>query len=250
METHSFEHPTVVSPAEWLAARRELLREEKELTKLRERLAARRRALPWEKVDQPYLFESPTGPVTLPELFEGRSQLIVYHFMFGPGWDEGCKSCSYVSDHLAPAVVHLQARDVAFAAISHAPLTEFTPFKQRMGWSFNWVSSHGSDFNSDYHVSFTPEEMAQGEVYYNYGMMAFPVEEAPGVSVFARTPDGAVYHTYSTYSRGLEPLIGTYTLLDLVPKGRDEDPDNTMSWLRHHDRYDHSPAVAASQALA
>jgi predicted dithiol-disulfide oxidoreductase (DUF899 family) len=250
MKAHSFEHPTVVSSAEWLTARRELLREEKELTKLRERLAARRRALPWEKVDQPYPFESPAGPVTLAELFEGRSQLIVYHFMFGPGWEEGCKSCSYVSDHLAPAVVHLQARDVAFAAISHAPLAEFAPFKERMGWSFNWVSSHGSDFNRDYQVSFTPEEMAQGEVYYNYGRRAFPVEEAPGLSVFARTPDGAVYHTYSTYSRGLEPLIGTYTLLDLVPKGRDEEPENTMSWVRYHDRYDHSAAVAASQALA
>lgn len=250
MKTHSFEPPTVVSSAEWLTARRELLREEKELTKLRERLAARRRELPWEKVDQPYVFESSAGPVTLAELFEGHSQLIVYHFMFGPGWDEGCKSCSFVSDHLAPAVVHLQARDVAFAAISHAPLAEFAPFKQRMGWAFNWVSSHGGDFNRDYHVSFTAEELAQGEVTYNYGMMAFPVEEAPGLSVFARTPDGAVYHTYSTYSRGLEPLIGTYTLLDLVPKGRDEDPEATMSWLRHHDRYDHSPAVTAGQALA
>lgn len=248
MNTHSFEHPTVVSAAEWLTARRELLHEEKELTKLREQLAARRRTLPWEKVAQPYVFESPIGPVTLAELFEGHSQLIVYHFMFGPGWEQGCKSCSFVSDHLAPTVVHLQARDVAFAAVSHAPLAELAPFRERMGWSFNWVSSHGNDFNRDYHVSFTAQEMARGEVYYNYGMRAFPVEEAPGLSVFARTPDGAVYHTYSTYGRGLEALIGTYTLLDLAPKGRDEDPENPMSWVRHHDHYDPSVTVLAGQA--
>jgi predicted dithiol-disulfide oxidoreductase (DUF899 family) len=237
MKTNSFENPTVVSPEKWLAARRELLRAEKEFTKLRDRLAARRRELPWVRVDKPYVFESPSGRVTLADLFEGRSQLIVYHFMFGPGWEEGCKSCSYVSDHLAPAVVHLQARDVAFAAISHAPLGEIAPFKQRMGWSFNWVSSHGTDFNRDYHVSFTAEELARGKVYYNYGMTEFPVEEAPGLSVFARAANGEVYHTYSTYGRGLDQLIGTYTLLDLVPKGRDEDPEATMSWVRYHDRY-------------
>ena len=245
MNTHSFETPTVVSPETWLAARRELLREEKEFTKLRERLAARRRELPWEKIEKSYVFESPTGPVRIADLFEGRSQLIVYHFMFGPGWEEGCKSCSYVSDHLAAAVVHLQARDVSFAAISHAPLAEFAPFKERMGWTFNWVSAHGSDFNRDFHVSFTPEELAQGKVYYNYRMMEFPSEEAPGLSVFARTKNGDIFHTYSTYSRGLDALIGTYTLLDLVPKGRDEDPEATMSWVRYHDRY-HQPADAVA----
>jgi predicted dithiol-disulfide oxidoreductase (DUF899 family) len=239
MKTNSFENPTVVSPEKWLAARRELLREEKEYTKVRDRLAARRRELPWVKVDKPYVFESPTGPVSLADLFEGRSQLIVYHFMFGPGWEEGCKSCSYVSDHLAAAVVHLQARDVAFAAISHAPLAEIAPFKERMGWTFTWVSSHGNEFNRDYHVSFTAEEMAKGKVYYNYGMMEFPVEEAPGLSVFARATNGDVYHTYSTYGRGLDQLIGTYNLLDLVPKGRNEDPEAPMSWVRYHDRYDH-----------
>lgn len=246
MKTNPFENPTVVSQEKWLAARRELLREEKELTKLRDQLAARRRELPWVKLDKPYVFESPTGPVTLADLFEGRSQLIVYHFMFGPGWEEGCKSCSYVSDHLAPAVVHLKARDVSFAAVSHAPLAEFAPFKQRMGWAFNWVSSHGNDFNRDYHVSFTAEEMARGKVYYNYGMMEFPVEEAPGLSVFARTRSGDLYHTYSTYSRGLDSLIGTYTLLDLVPKGRDEGSDATMSWVRYHDRYEEPADVAAT----
>lgn len=239
MKTNSFENPTVVSPEKWLAARRELLREEKELTRLRDRLAARRRELPWIKVGKPYVFESPTGPVSLADLFDGRRQLIVYHFMFGPGWEEGCKSCSFVSDHLAPAVVHLQARDVAFAAISRAPIEEISPFKERMGWTFNWVSAHGNDFNHDYHVSFTAGELAKGKVCYNYAMMEFPLEEGPGLSVFARAMNGDICHTYSTYGRGVDQLIGTYTLLDLVPKGRDEDPEATMSWVRYHDRYDH-----------
>jgi len=247
MKSQTLSNPTIVSPEEWLAARREFLREEKELTRLRDKLAARRRELPWVKVDKAYTFESPGGPVSLADLFEGRSQLVVYHFMFGPGWEEGCKSCSYVSDHLAATVVHLKARDVAFAAISHAPLAEFAPFKQRMGWTFNWVSSDGSDFNYDYHVSFTAEEMAKGKVYYNYELMEFPMEEAPGLSVFAKDANGDIYHTYSTYGRGLDPLIGTYTVLDLVPKGRDENPDAPMSWVRYHDRYD-QPADALTPA--
>jgi predicted dithiol-disulfide oxidoreductase (DUF899 family) len=246
MKTNSFENPLVVSSEKWLAARRELLREEKEFTKLRDRLSARRRELPWVKVDKDYTFESPSGRVSLADLFEGRSQLVVYHFMLGPGWGEGCKSCSYVVDHLAPAVVHLHARDVAFAAISRAPLEEITPFKERMGWAFNWVSSHDSDFNHDYDVSFTAEELAQGKVNYNYSLTEFPVEEAPGLSVFARAANGEVYHTYSTYARGLDVLVGTYTLLDLVPKGRDEDPEATMNWLRHHDSYDQPANVVAT----
>jgi predicted dithiol-disulfide oxidoreductase (DUF899 family) len=246
MKNQIIQNPTVVSPEKWLAARRELLREEKELTRLRDRLAARRRELPWVKVDNAYTFESPNGRVSLADLFDGCSQLVVYHFMFGPGWEEGCKSCSFVADHLAPAVVHLRARDVAFAAVSHAPLTEFAPFKTRMGWTFNWVSAHGSDFNYDYHVSFTPEEMAKGKVYYNYTMMEFPAEEAPGLSVFAKDANGDVYHTYSTYSRGLDSLIGTYTVLDLVPKGRDENSDTTMIWVRYHDRYDQPSDAVAS----
>ncbi len=237
MKRNSFENPTVVSRETWLAERRELLREEKKLTTLREQLAARRRELPWVKVDKTYAFEGSDGRVTLADLFAGRRQLVVYHFMFGPGWEEGCKSCSYVSDHLAPTVVHLQARDVAFAAISHAPLAEFAPFRKRMGWTFNWVSSYGSDFNRDYHVSFTPEEIARGKVNYNYTLMDFPVEEAPGLSVFAKDSQGGVHHTYSMYSRGLDQLIGTYTVLDLVPKGRDEDGNATMSWVRYHDSY-------------
>lgn len=245
MKTNSFTPPTIVSPEQWLAARRALLREEKELTQLRQRLADRRRTLPWVRVEKSYRFTAPSGPVTLADLFDGHGQLIVYHFMLGPGWEQGCKSCSFVADHLAPAVVHLRARDVAFAAISHAPLQEITPFKQRMGWAFNWVSSHGSDFNHDFQVSFTAEELAQGRVYYNYGLREFPMEEAPGLSVFARAANGDIFHTYSTYSRGLEALIGTYTLLDLVPKGRDEDPESTMDWVRHHDRYENPTTASA-----
>src|SRR4051812_13231283 len=204
MKSNSFENPTIVSSDQWLAARREMLREEKEFTKLRDRLAARRRELPWVKVDKPYVFESPSGPASLADLFGPHSQLIVYHFMFGPGWEEGCKSCSFVSDHLEPAVVHLAARDVAFAAISHAPLAEFAPFHQRMGWSFNWVSAHGNGFNQDFHVSFTPAEIADGKkVDYNFRLTDVPVEELPGLSVFAKDGSGTIYHTYSTYSRGL-----------------------------------------------
>ncbi len=238
MNTPSFENPNVVSPEKWLAARRELLHAEKQLTKSRDKLAALRRELPWVKINKDYIFDSPRGPVRLADLFEGRSQLVVYHFMLGTGWGEGCKACSYVSDHLNPAVVHLKARDVAFAAISHAPLAEITPFKERMGWTFNWVSAHDNDFNRDYHVSFTADEIDKGKVYYNYGLQEFPMEEAPGLSVFARTKNGDIYHTYSTYSRGLDQFIGTYTLLDVVPKGRAEDPEANMSWLRYHDSYD------------
>jgi len=237
MKNQTTTNPVIVSPEKWLAARRELLREEKAYTKQRERLTALRRELPWVKVTQDYTFDSPAGRVSLADLFDGRSQLAVYHFMFGPGWGEGCKSCSYVADHLAPAVVHLQARDVSFAAISLAPLAELLPFKQRMGWGFNWVSAHGTDFNRDYHVSFTAEEIARGQVEYNYTLMDFPLEEAPGLSVFAQDANGDIYHTYSTYGRGLEQFMGAYTVLDLVPKGRAEDPEATMSWVRYHDSY-------------
>jgi predicted dithiol-disulfide oxidoreductase (DUF899 family) len=244
MKNQTNNQPNIVSAEAWIAARRELLREEKELTRSRDRLAARRRELPWVRVDKAYTFEAPDGRVSLADLFDGRSQLVVYHFMFGPGWEEGCKSCSYVSDHLAPAVVHLRARDVAFAAISLAPLAEFAPFKKRMGWEFTWVSSHGGDFNHDFHVSFTADEMARGRVEYNYSLMEFSSEEAPGLSVFALDAAGDIYHTYSTYGRGLDQFISTYSVLDLVPKGRNENPERTMEWLRHHDRYE--PAVAAS----
>jgi predicted dithiol-disulfide oxidoreductase (DUF899 family) len=245
MKTHSFEKPTVVSAEKWLAARRELLRHEKEFTRLQDEINARRRALPWVRVTKPYTFESPRGKVPLADLFAGRSQLIVQHFMLGPGWEEGCKSCSFMMDHFNPTVPHLKARDVAFAAISHAPLAEILPFKQRMGWDVNWVSSHGTGFNQDFHVSFTEEEIERGGVYYNYGKMDFPKTEAPGISVFARDAKGTVYHTYSTFGRGVEVVMTTYDLLDLVPKGRDEENDEYgMSWVRHHDRYDHVAAQA------
>lgn len=247
MKTHSFENHPVVSPTKWLAARRELLREEKELTRLRDRLAARRRDLPWVRLTKPYTFDSPGGRVSLADLFAGRSQLIVQHFMLGHGWEEGCKSCSFMMDHFNATVPHLKARDVSFAAVSHAPLAEILPFKARMGWSINWVSSHGTDFNFDFHVSFTAEEMAGGQVDYNYAKRPFPHEEAPGISVFARDAQGGLYHTYSTYGRGVEVVMATYHLLDLVPKGRNEEGlDYGMEWLRHHDRYEQAAdAVAA-----
>jgi predicted dithiol-disulfide oxidoreductase (DUF899 family) len=235
----SFEKPSVVTSAEWLAARLELLREEKELTRQRDALSARQRALPWVKIEKSYTFDSPCGRVTLADLFDGRSQLIVQHFMFGPGWEEGCKSCSFMLDHITPTAVHLKARDVSFATISHAPLAEILPFKQRMGWDVNWVSAHGTDFNSDFHVSFTPEEVAQGKVTYNFTLQDVPNNELPGMSVFVKDATGTVYHTYSTYGRGVEVVMTAYNLLDLVPKGRDEeDLDYGMAWVRHHDRYE------------
>lgn len=231
------DHP-VVSRNEWIAARRELLAKEKELTRLRDAVAAQRRALPWVRVDKSYAFEGPAGTQTLPELFAGRSQLVVYHFMFGPDWEEGCKSCSFVTDHFQGAIIHLAHRDVTLVAVSRAPLAKIEAFKRRMGWQHTWVSSHGSDFNYDYHVSFTPQELASGTAEYNYEKSRFPVEEAPGVSVFCKNANGAIYHTYSSYARGLDPLIGTYQYLDLVPKGRAEESESyPMAWVRHHDRY-------------
>ncbi len=228
----------VVSPKEWLAARKKLLQQEKDFTRQRDALSAARRALPWVKVDKDYVFEGPQGQASLAELFAGNSQLIVYHFMLGPGWGEGCMSCSYLADHFDGMLAHLNARDVSFAVVSRAPLKEIEPFKQRMGWGFRWVSSHGSDFNRDFHVSFTEEELAQEKAFYNFSAGGFPSEEAPGASVFFKDGDGQVFHTYSCYARGLDILIGTYNFLDLVPKGRDEDDlEWTMAWIRHHDRY-------------
>jgi predicted dithiol-disulfide oxidoreductase (DUF899 family) len=245
MKKNSLENPTVVSEDKWLAARRELLRKEKEYTNMGDSLAASRRELPWAKINKAYTFESPNGRVTLADLFEGRSQLMVQHFMLGPGWEEGCKACSFMMDHFNPTVVHLNARDVSFAAISHAPLNEILPFKARMGWAVNWVSSHGTDFNRDFHVSFTESEIARGGVDYNYTKMDFPKTEAPGISVFARDAEGTVYHTYSAYGRGVEVIMGTYHLLDLVPKGRDENGlEYSMEWMRHHDRYESAEPIA------
>jgi predicted dithiol-disulfide oxidoreductase (DUF899 family) len=235
--------PKIASRDEWLAARRELLAKEKRFTRLRDELAAERRALPWVPVDKSYVFDGPSGKETLSELFAGRSQLVVYHFMLGPGWKEGCPSCSLLSDHLDGSIVHLAARDVTLAVVSRAPYAEIAAFKARMGWRFPWVSAFGSDFNRDYHVSFSKEEVATGEFYYNYGMDGFPSEEAPGISVFAKDASGSIFHTYSSYARGGEPMIGAYHFLDMVPKGRDEAGlPWPMAWVRHHDRYGTSNA--------
>jgi len=228
----------IVSPHEWISAHKKLLAKEKESTRVRDQLAAERRALPWVKIEKNYVFDAPEGKVTLADLFGGRSQLVIYHFMFGPDWEEGCPSCSFVSDHIDGALPHLAARDVTVVMVSRAPLAKIEAFKKRMGWHFKWVSSYGNDFNADFHVSFTKDDMAQGKVNYNYTMQEFPSAEAPGLSVFYKDTKGKVFHTYSTYGRGLDPLVATYTILDLVPKGRDEDSlDLSMAWVRYHDRY-------------
>jgi len=228
----------IVSQDEWLVARKRLLAKEKESTRLHDQLARERRDLPWVKVKKDYVFEGPKGKVTLADLFDGRSQLVIYHFMFGPDWKEGCPSCSFLMDHANGAVPHLKARDVTFTAVSRAPLAKIETFKKRMGWQFPWVSSFENDFNTDFHVSFTKEEMAQGKVNYNYTLQEFPSQEAPGLSVFYKDGNGDIFHTYSAYARGAEPIVGAYMLLDMVPKGRDEDElDFSMAWVRHHDRY-------------
>ena len=234
----------VVSAAEWLAARKELLRKEKEFSKMRDQLSHPRRELPWEKVEKQYVFDGPKGKETLADLFHGKSQLMVYHFMLGPGWKEGCPSCSFISDHIDGSIPHLAARDVSLVVVSRAPLAEIQAFQKRMGWKFKWVSSHGSDFNFDYQVSRTAEELAKGEVYYNYAMQKFPSEERPGASVFYKDASGEIFHTYSTYGRGLDILIGAYNWLDLAPKGRDEEGlTHGMAWVRHHDKYGPDYAV-------
>jgi predicted dithiol-disulfide oxidoreductase (DUF899 family) len=229
--------PKIVSQAEWLAARKGFLTKEKEFSRLRDELSRQRRELPWEKVEKPYVFDGPGGKETLAGLFDRRSQLIVYHFMLGPGWREGCQSCSFLADHFDGAAVHLANRDVTLAVVSRAPLAEIEAFKKRMGWCFKWVSSFGSDFNFDYQVSATPEEKANGVANYNYEVTEFPSDERPGASVFCNNARGT-FHTYSSYGRGLDILIGTYNFLDIAPKGRDEAGlKYGMAWVRHHDKY-------------
>ena len=227
----------IVSEAEWLVARKDLLTREKEFSRQRDALSAARRNLPMVKIDKKYMFDGPNGKETLADLFEGRSQLIVYHFMLGPGWEEGCKSCSYLADHFDGANWHLPQRDVTFVVISRAPLSELQPYKKRMGWRFKWLSSFGNDFNFDYHVSATEEEKAKEKMFYNYRMDELISDEMPGLSVFFKDENGDVFHTYSTYARGLDMLVGAYNLLDFAPKGRDENPDSTMDWVRRHDEY-------------
>ena len=228
----------IVSRDEWLSARIAFLDKEKEFTRRRDQLSQERRELPWVKVDQEYQFDGPNGKETLSELFEGRSQLIVYHFMYGPDWEEGCPSCSFWADNFDNIVVHLNHRDITLIAVSRAQLDKLEAYKKRMGWSFKWVSSLDNDFNRDYHVSFSPDEMKKDELYYNYRLTKFSGDELPGISVFYRNKEGDVFHTYSCYSRGLDMLNGAYHYMDLVPKGRDEDSlPYTMAWLRRHDSY-------------
>ena len=233
----------IVSRGEWLEARKAHLAREKAFTRQRDELSRERRELPWVKVEKDYVFDGPHGKETLADLFGGKSQLIVYHFMFGPEWEEGCPYCSFLLDNTDGALVHLEQRDVTFVAVSRAPLSKIEAFKRRMGWRFKWVSSYGGDFNYDYHVSFTNDEMATGRIYYNFDTIDLQsvggTDELFGISVFCKTGDGDIFHTYSSYARGGDALLGTYQWLDLTPRGRDETGPrgNLTDWVKHHDRY-------------
>lgn len=229
----------VVSHERWTEARKDILRREKDFTRMRDELSAARRALPWERVEKPYVFQGPGGERTLAELFDGRRQLVVYHFMFGPDWEKGCKSCSFWADGFDGIPAHLAHRDVTFVAISRAPLAKLQAFARRMGWSFPWFSSGGCDFNFDYGVSFDERDAAEKRPTYNFGTQHPEGTEMPGVSCFICDDDGAVFHTYSTYGRGIDILNPAYAFLDVAPLGRDEDAlPFTMSWVRLHDEYD------------
>jgi predicted dithiol-disulfide oxidoreductase (DUF899 family) len=239
MTEKTIELPKLASRDEWLTARKELLKQEKELTRQRDALSAKRRELPWVRVEKEYVFDTPKGKQTLANLFDGRSQLVVNHFMLGPGWKEGCVGCSFGADHIEGALVHLEHHDVTVVVVSRAPLHEIEAYKKRMGWRFNWVSSYDSDFNYDYHVSFTKDDVTKGRVYYNFEMTEALIEELPGLSVFYKDAAGDIFHTYSSYARGAEELLGTYMVLDLTPKGRNETGPNhnLMDWVRRHDEY-------------
>jgi len=242
MATATSNMSKVVPTAEWVAARKKLLAKEKEFSRLRDELSRARREMPWERVEKDYVFEGPQGKESLADLFAGRSQLIVYHFMFGPGWPQGCPSCSFLADTFDGAAIHMAARDITFVVASRATLPEIQAFQKRMGWHFKWVSSNGSDFNFDYQVSARKEDIGKVKVYYNYEMVNFPSEERPGLSVFYKDEKGGVFHTYSTYMRGLDILITAYNFIDLTPKGRDEEGlPHSMAWVRHHDKYENTP---------
>ena len=229
--------PRVVSHGQWVAERVAFMAKEKEFTRLRDELSRQRRELPWEKITKPYVFDGPRGKETLAELFEHRSQLVVYHLMFSPEWNEACPSCSFWADNFNGIDIHLAHRDITFLAISRAPLPKLEAYRQRMGWTFKWVSTGESDFNYDFQVSHNPEAARNGTAYYNYGTGVKIGEEMPGVSVFYKDPNGDIYHTYSAYSRGIDLLNGAYNYIDLTPRGRDEG-GRIMSWLRRHDRYE------------
>lgn len=229
----------VATREEWLIARKALLEKEKAHTRIKDEISQERQELPWVKLDENYVFETETGKVSLAELFGDKSQLIVYHFMFGPEWAEGCKSCSFWADSFNGLEPHLNGRDIAFVAVSRAPMSSLMPFKKRMGWSFNWVSSHSNCFNTDFNVSFSSDHNSENPATYNFQeMSSFPMEEAHGTSVFAKDEDGNIYHTYSTYGRGLDATNAAYSYIDMVPKGRDEPSEgNPMGWVKHHDAY-------------
>ncbi|MDB5395053.1 MAG: thioredoxin-like protein [Rhodospirillales bacterium] len=232
------ENYRIVSREEWLTARRALLAKEKEATHLRDAINAQRLAMPWVKIETDYVFDTPAGKKTLSDLFAGRSQLIVYHFMLGPGWTAGCPGCSFLADHIEGALPHLEHHDVTWTAVSRAPLAEIEAYKARMGWHFPWASSFGSDFNYDFHVSFTKEQLAKGKVEYNFTEMeaVHAAEELPGLSAFIKDETGNVFHSYSSYARGPEEMIGTLMILDRAPKGRNEE--TTMDFVRRHDEYE------------
>jgi predicted dithiol-disulfide oxidoreductase (DUF899 family) len=242
-------HNHVVSRDEWLAARKQLLIKEKELTRLRDQINADRHALPWVKVEKPYVFDGPNGSQTLADLFDGRSQLIIKHFMLGPDWEDGCVGCSFELDHVEGALVHLEHHDVSYAVVSRAPLPKIEAFKKRMGWRIKWVSSYGSDFNYDFHVSFQDAEVALGKAYYNYEVRDVGIDELSGRSVFYKDSSGDIFHTYSSYGRGGEMFLGTYHFLDITPKGRDETINgNLTDWVRHHDKYEEGNETAHCHA--
>lgn len=227
----------VVSRKQWIEARKRLLLKEKKFTRLRDQMNRERRNLPWVQIEKNYIFDGPGGQETLAELFCGKSQLIVYHFMFGPGWREGCPHCSFWADHFDSAQIHLGQRDTIMVVISRAPWNEIQPFKKRMGWKFKWLSSNQNDFNFDLNVSFTPEQLKNGTAIYNYTKLDIDIEEREGVSAFYKDSKGTIYHTYSSYARGIDLMNTTYNLLDLTAKGRDENPERTQEWVRFKDKY-------------
>jgi predicted dithiol-disulfide oxidoreductase (DUF899 family) len=250
MANSNVDDPKVVSRDEWLVARKELLAKEKELTRARDALSAQRRDLPWVRVEKEYIFATTDGSKSLSDLFDGRSQLILYHFMWRRELDDGCVGCSFLADHIDGVNMHLPHHDVTFIVMSRAPLPLLEAYKKRMGWRFNWVSSLGSDFNFDYHVSFTEDDLANGKVFYNYRMTDASIEELSGISVFYKDANGDIFHTYSSYARGNEEVLGTYMYLDLTPNGRNETgPNHNLAdWVRHHDRYGDGGFVDATGA--